>query len=67
MVTTRGVAGYTGGLVDDALMRVTELFQVIPRFFLALIVVALLGSSVWLIVLLFGLTYLAWDARLTSR
>ena len=48
-------------------MRVTELFQVIPRFFLALIVVALLGSSVWLIVLLLGLTDLAWDARLTSR
>ena len=63
-VAVGGVAGYTGGLVDDALMRITELFQVIPRFFLALIVVALLGSSVWLIVLLLGLTYWPGTARL---
>ena len=63
-VAVGGVAGYAGGLVDDALMRITELFQVIPRFFLALIVVALLGSSVWLIVLLLGLTYWPGTARL---
>lgn len=63
-VAVGGVAGYTGGLVDDALMGMTELFQVIPRFFLALIVVALLGSNVWLIVLLLGLTYWPGTARL---
>jgi peptide/nickel transport system permease protein len=51
--------------VDDGLMRFTELFQVMPRFFLALIVVALLGSSIWLIVLLLGLTYWTGTARLT--
>jgi len=28
-----------------------------PRFFLALIVAALLGSSIWLLVLLLSLTY----------
>ena len=59
------VAGYAGGWVDDGLMRFTELFQVMPRFFLALIVVALLGSSIWLIVLLLGLTYWTGTARLT--
>jgi len=59
-----GLAGYAGGLTDDGLMRVTELFQIVPRFFLALIVVALLGSSVWLIVLLLGLTYWPGTARL---
>ena len=63
-VAVGGIAGFAGGLIDDALMRVTELFQVIPRFFLALIVVALLGSSVWLIVLLLGLTYWPGTARL---
>jgi peptide/nickel transport system permease protein len=63
-VTVGGLAGYAGGLVDDALMRFTELFQVIPRFFLALIVVAVLGSNVWLIVLLLGLTYWPGTARL---
>ena len=59
-----GIAGYAGGLVDDGLMRLTELFQVVPRFFLALITVALLGSSIWLIVLLLGLTYWPGTARL---
>ncbi|HEX2065141.1 MAG TPA: hypothetical protein VHE80_12045, partial [Acidimicrobiales bacterium] len=29
------VAGYRGGLLDDVLMRVTDMFQSIPRFFLA--------------------------------
>lgn len=36
-----------------------------PRFFLVLIGVALLGSSIWLIVLLLGLTYWTGTARLT--
>jgi peptide/nickel transport system permease protein len=45
-------------------MRLTELFQVLPRFFLALIVVALLGSNIWLIVLLLGLTMWTGTARL---
>jgi peptide/nickel transport system permease protein len=39
------IAGYRGGWLDDALMRLTELFIVIPRFFLAIVVVALFGHS----------------------
>ena len=39
------VAGYFGGLVERVLMRVTELFQSIPTFFLALLAVALLGRT----------------------
>src|SRR2546421_2569564 len=46
-----GLAGYFGGVVDDGLMRLSEGFLVVPRFFFALIVVVLLGSRVWLIVL----------------
>ncbi|MDQ2996158.1 MAG: ABC transporter permease [Chloroflexota bacterium] len=63
-VAVGGSAGYVGGLLDDGLMRLTELFQVVPRFFLALIVVALFGSNIWLIVLLLGLTYWPGTARL---
>ncbi len=59
-----GVAGYAGGLIDDGLMRVTELFQIVPRFFLALIAVVLFGSSLWLIVGVLGLTYWPGTARL---
>ncbi len=44
-VTVGALAGYYGGLLDDALMRFTELFQVIPRFILAIVTVALFGAS----------------------
>jgi peptide/nickel transport system permease protein len=50
------VAGYRGGLVDDGLMRVTEMFQSVPRFFLALLVVALFGAGLSNLILLLGVT-----------
>jgi len=50
------VSGYRGGWVDDVLMRATETIQVLPRFFLALVVVALLGPGLDRIVLVLGLT-----------
>lgn len=64
-ITLGAVAGYSGGLVDTFLMRVSELFQVIPRFFLALLVIALFGSNFLFIVLTIGL--LGWPevARIT--
>lgn len=59
-----GLAGYAGGLVDDVLMRLTEVFMVVPRFFLVLVVAALFGGSIWLIVLVLGLTMWPGTARL---
>lgn len=61
MVVTIGatvglLSGYLGGWVDDVLMRVTELFQVLPRFFLALVVIAFFGAGLDKLVLLLGLT-----------
>lgn len=50
------VAGYRGGFVDDVLMRVTEMFQSIPRFFLALLVVGLFGAGLDHLILLLGFT-----------
>ncbi len=50
------VSGYAGGWVDDVLMRITELFQVLPRFFLALVVIAFFGPGLDRLVLLLGLT-----------
>jgi peptide/nickel transport system permease protein len=63
-ITIGGVAGFIGGGVDDVLMRLTELFMVVPRFFLAVLVVALLGSHFGLIILLLGLTFWPGTARL---
>ena len=49
------VAGYFGGLVDDALMRFTEFFQTIPSFALAIVIVAVLQPSIFSIVLAIAL------------
>jgi peptide/nickel transport system permease protein len=38
-------AGFLGGRVDDVLMRVTEAFQTVPTFILALAIVSVLGAS----------------------
>lgn len=50
------VAGYRGGIVDDLLMRFTELFQVLPRFILVAVIIALLGPGIDRVILTLGLT-----------
>ncbi|MGI9077375.1 MAG: ABC transporter permease [Gemmatimonadaceae bacterium] len=50
------IAGYRGGLLDDVLMRITELFQVLPRFFLVVVAIALFGPGVDRVVLTLRLT-----------
>lgn len=55
-VGTGMIAGYRGGLIDDVLMRITELFQVLPRFFLVVVAIALFGPGLDRIVLTLGLT-----------
>lgn len=62
-VTVGTVAGFRGGLVDDLLMRATELVQVVPRFFLAVIVIALWEPGLDRLVLVLGLTSWTWTAR----
>lgn len=57
-------AGYYGGRVDDLLMRVTEIFQVMPRFFLALVIVAMFGASLWGMIFVIGILSWAEIARL---
>jgi peptide/nickel transport system permease protein len=47
-------AGYAGGGIDDVLMRITELFQVIPRFLLAIVVVAIYGGGELMVILVIG-------------
>lgn len=45
-VTIGAIAGYFGGWIDSALMRFTELFQSIPSFALAIVLVAIFEPSV---------------------
>jgi peptide/nickel transport system permease protein len=57
-VLVGAIAGWNGGAVDTAAMRVTEFFQTLPRFVLALIVVALFGAGLPKVILV--LAVLAW-------
>jgi len=50
------VAGYRGGWADDLLMRLTELFQSVPRFFLVLLIVALFGAGLDNLIYVLALT-----------
>jgi peptide/nickel transport system permease protein len=59
-VVVGAVAGYRGGGVDDLLMRGTEAVQVVPRFFLAVIVIALFGPGLDRVVFVLGFT--SWPA-----
>lgn len=49
-VTLGAVAGYCGRWVDGVVMRVTEFFQVIPSFVLAILLVAIFTPSIGSIV-----------------
>ena len=53
-----GLAGFFGRAVDAVLMRVTEIFQVIPRFFLAVLLVAFFGASI--LNILVAIAVLSW-------
>jgi peptide/nickel transport system permease protein len=58
------ISGYYGGRLDDILMRITEIFQVMPRFILALFVVAIFGANIWGIIFVIGILSWAEIARL---
>jgi len=58
------IAGYAGGFWDDVLMRLTELFLIPPQFFLALVIAALFGSSLFNIILILTISSWTTMARL---
>ena len=58
------LAGYYGGIVDDVLMRITEAFQTVPGFLLALAFVSLIGASLPVVILAIALGAWTGPARL---
>lgn len=63
-VTVGLISGYFGGWIDHVSMRITELFQAIPHFLFAIILVAIMGASLEHIVLAIGVTSWPMVARL---
>ncbi len=62
------ISGYVGGWSDEILMRITDFFLVLPTLVLALVLVGIAsesgGTTVFLMVLVIGITLWASTARL---
>jgi len=63
-VLVGSLAGYYGGVVDQVLMRLVDLMLCFPTIFLILAVIAVLGPSIWNIMVIIGLTSWMGVARL---
>jgi peptide/nickel transport system permease protein len=58
------LSGYFGGKTDTALMRLTDYFLVIPDVPLMIVIAALFGRSTWNIIVIIGIIYWTFTARL---
>ena len=63
-VLVGALAGYYGGVVDAVLMRLVDLMLCFPTLFLILAVIAVLGPSIWNIMVVIGVTGWMGVARL---
>jgi peptide/nickel transport system permease protein len=62
--TTLGiVAGYIGGWADQIIMRLTDTWLALPALTFAIFLAAIVGPSMWNIVIILGLTYWTRYAR----
>jgi peptide/nickel transport system permease protein len=62
--TTLGiVSGYLGGWVDQVIMRVTDTWLALPGLMFAIFLAAIVGPSMWNIVIILGLVYWTRYAR----
>ena len=62
--TTLGiVSGYLGGWVDQVIMRLTDSWLALPGLTFAIFLAAIVGPSMWNIVIILGLTYWTRYAR----
>ena len=59
------LAAYSKGALDDVLMRSMDVILAFPSIMLALVAIATLGASGWLIILAVGLTNIPRVARVT--
>jgi peptide/nickel transport system permease protein len=57
------LSGYLGGWVDQVIMRVTDTWLALPALTFAIFLAAIVGPSMWNIVIILGITYWTRYAR----
>ena len=61
------IAGYYGGIIDEAIMRVTDLFLAFPALLLAMVIAALIGPSLMNALLAIAVTWWPWYTRIVRN
>ncbi len=63
-ITLGSIAGYSGGQIDGLIMRITDVFLTLPRFFLVLLIVSIWGRNPKFVMFVIGITIWPSTARL---
>lgn len=63
-IVVGGAAGFLGGRIDQAIMRVTDIFLTFPTLVLALFMIGMLGTGLVNVIIAIALSHWAWYARL---
>ena len=59
------ISGYYGGLVDDLIMRLTDILSSIPAMLLGMVIVSILGGSVINLIIAVGVCSIQYYIRIT--
>jgi peptide/nickel transport system permease protein len=58
------LAGYYGGLIDNLLSKLFELFMMLPPLFLLIVTVSIFGNNIILMIIILGITTWPSNARI---
>lgn len=64
-VTLGAVAGYFGGGLEEVIMRSTDILSAVPNMLMAIVIVSVLGQSIWNLMLAVGITSVPQFVRIT--
>ena len=64
-VTLGAVAGYFGGAIEEIIMRSTDILSAVPTMLMAIVIVSVLGQSIWNLMFAVGITSVPQFVRIT--
>ena len=64
-VTLGAIAGFYGGTIEEFIMRSTDILSAVPSMLLAIVIVSVLGQSIWNLMLAVGITSVPQFVRIT--